>query len=248
MFLKRVSITIFDMSLAKDRRKSMAGKTVAEMTVKRAHIISCAAKLFLENGYSNATVRDIAKSADVPVSAVYRLLGEKEALLCELVKFVLQRQFDAASELIKGLTEDKILYYAAETTLQLYLVESNENIRDLYSAAYSLSSSMQLIQTTITEKLMYVFKEHLPNYEEKDFYKKEIASGGIMRGFMTIPCDMWFTMDQKVEAFLENTFLLYHVPEKKIKEAIKFVSQFDYKTIVQGLVEQVMQELEEMTG
>lgn len=224
----------------------MAGKTVAEMAVKRAHIISCAAKLFLENGYSNATMRDIAKSADVPVSAVYRLLGEKEALLCELVKFVLQRQFDATSELVKGITEDKILYYAAETTLQLYLVESNENIRDLYATAYSLSGSMQLIQTTITEKLMYVFKEHLPNYEEKDFYKKEIASGGIMRGFMTIPCDMWFTMDQKVEAFLENTFLLYHVPDRKIKEAIKFVSQFDYKAVVQGLVEQVMQELEEM--
>lgn len=157
---------------------------------------------------------------------------------------MLERQFDVAAELVKDLTEDKILFYAAETTLQLYLTEASENIRNLYSAAYSLKSTTELIQSTITEKLEYVFKEHLPHFETKDFYKKEIASGSIMRGFMTVHCDMWFTMEQKVEAFLENTFLLYHVSDEKIREAVKFVSQFDYPTIAKKIIDEMIQELE----
>ncbi len=225
----------------------MAGKTAAEMEIKRTHMMRCAARLFLENGYSNAAVRDIADVAGVPLSAFYRLFGDKEALLYELVSFVLDMQFGIADNMVKGITDDKILYYATETVLQLYLTESDENIRDLYSMAYSLKSTTELIQATITEKLQYVFREHLPQYEKKDFYKKEIASGGIMRSYMTVPCDMWFTMDQKIEAFLENTFLLYHVPEKKIKEAIKFVSQFDYPTIAKKAVADLIQIFDEPT-
>ena len=45
---------------------------------------------------------------------------------------------------------------------------------------------------------------------------------------MTVPCDMYFTMDRKISTFLESTFLLYYVDHKKIKEAIEFVKQFDF--------------------
>lgn len=214
----------------------MAGRTAAEMKIKRTHMMCCAAKLFLEKGYSNTSMRELAKSADVPVSVFYQLFGDKEGLLYELVKDVLNRQFAVAAELVKGFPEDRILYYAVETTLQLYLAESDENVRDLYATAYSSKKTTELIQSTITDKLEYVFGEHLPEYEKKDFYKKEIASGGIMRGFMTIPCDMWFTMDQKVEAFLENTFLLYRVPEEKVRQAIEFVSKFDFPRIAQEAI------------
>lgn len=51
-----------------------------------------------------------------------------------------------------------------------------------------------------------------------------------------------------VEAFLENTFLLYHVPEEKIRQAIEFVSQFDYPTIAQNMIDTMLRELEVMTA
>ncbi len=223
----------------------MSGKKTAEMETKRAHLLCCAAKLFLQHGYSDTSMRELAKSADVPTSAYYQSFGDKEGVLYELVKYVLHRQFDVASELVKDFPEDRIFYYAVETTLQLYLTESGENIRDLYATAYSLKKTTELIQSTITDKLEYVFGEKLPKYEKKDFYKKEIASGGIMRGFMTIPCDMWFTMDQKVEAFLENTFLLYRIPEEKIRQAIEFVSQFDFTTIAKNMIDTMLCELSE---
>ncbi len=211
--------------------------------IKR-RILNVAAKNFLMQGYTNTTIKQIAAEAGISVGSLSNIFYTKEDLLCELVSFVLGRQFSTASKLLEGKTEDKLLFYAAETTLQLHIVEMNENLRDVYAAAYSLPKPSAMIQQTVTGKWESVFKEHLPELETKDFYKLEIATGGIMRGFMTIPCDMWFTMEQKVESFLECTFKMYDVPKEKIREAIAFVKQFDFAIIAQATIEEIVSFLE----
>ena len=208
-------------------------------------VLFTAAKLFLEKGYTESSTREIAKAANVSIAAMMRCFGSKPGILAELVKYVLEGQFKATTAKLAGMTDDKILFYAAETTLQLHMAESNENIRDLYSAAYSLPQTSSIIQHMITGKLEDIFKEHLPDLETKDFYKLEIASGGIMRGFLTIPCDMWFTMDQKVESFLETTFKIYDVPKEKIAEAITFVSKIDFKAFAKETINGMLTYLKE---
>lgn len=127
---------------------------------------------FYKKGYSDTSIRELANAADVSPATFYQSFGDKEGLLYELMKYVLHRQFDVASALVEGYPEDKILYYAVETTLQLYLTESGENIRDLYETAYSSRKTTELLQSTITDKLEYVFKEQLPEYEKRIFTKK----------------------------------------------------------------------------
>jgi hypothetical protein len=167
--------------------------------------------------------------------------------LAELVAYVLEGQFAATEQLVRGKTEDKILFYAAETVLQLYMAESHEHIREMYAVSYSLSETSSIIYETITQKLEHIFSEHLPELTTKDFYCLELASGGIMRSFMTVPCDMFFTMDMKVRAFLQTTFRVYLVPEEKIEEAIRFVSQFDFKSIAQDVIDHMLGYLESKT-
>lgn len=212
----------------------------------KSKLLHSAAKLFLEKGYTSTTVQQITKAAGMDASAINRTFGDKEGLLAALVAYVLNGQFKMTETFLQGMEYDGILFYAAETTLQLYIAESSEHIRELYSAAYSLPKTTEIIQNTITEKLEKVFKEHLPHLATKDFYMLEIASGGIMRGFMTIPCNMWFTMEQKVQSFLETTFLVYRVPEEKIKEAVRFVSQFDYPTLAQKTIDSMLTYLNEI--
>ena len=67
-----------------------------------------------------------------------------------------------------------------------------------------------------------------------------VASAGVMRNYMTRPCGIYFTMDRKVRAFLENTFLLYEIPREKISEAIEFVSQFDWKRIARDVIDNML--------
>ncbi len=215
-------------------------------TVK-SKCLHAAAKLFLSKGYTSSTVREIAKEAGVNVGAMIRACGSKEDIVCELVGFVLDGQFKATERMLAEITDDKVLFYAAETTLQLYMAESSEHMREMYSVSYSLPKSASIIYQEITRKLEMIFKEHLPQLDTKDFYEYEIASAGVMRNFMTVPCDMYFTMERKVARFLETTFLIYRVPDEKIREAIDFVGRFDYPTIAEKVVSHMLGYLESRT-
>lgn len=213
----------------------------------RAKVLFVSAKLFLENGYTNTTLRQITTEAGINLGSLINLFHNKEDILAALVEFVLEGQFGAAEAMLEGKTEDKILFYAAETTLQLYMAESGEHIYDLYNCAYSLPKPMEIIQKTITLKLADIFKEQLPDLNTSDFYKLEIASGGVMRAFMAVPCSVWFPMEEKVASFLQSTFRIYDVPKAKIDEAIAFVSQFDYKAFAQTTVENMIALLRDYT-
>lgn len=210
-------------------------------------ILHAAAKLFLSIGYEKSTIVKIADTAGVNRGSVIYAFKNKETLVCELVSFVLEGQFKAIDELLSNKTDDKILLYAAETTLQLYMAESSEHMREMYNVAYSLPNSARIIYQTITGKLEEIFKESLPTWETKDFYEREISSAGIMRNHISVPCDIYFTMERKIHSFLESTFLLYKVPDKKIRETIEFVSGFDWKTISDNVTENMLSYLESKT-
>lgn len=124
------------------------------------------------------------------------------------------------------------------------MAESSEHMRELYSLSYSQGASSNIIYEKITLKLAEIFKEQYPDYTQGEFYEKELASAGVMRNYMTRPCGIYFTIDRKVRAFLENTFLLYEIPRTKIEEAIKFVEQFDWKTIADGVIKNMLAYLE----
>lgn len=206
----------------------------------KKQILYAAAISFLEYGYTATTIKKIAADAKTNTGTLQNIFKTKDDILSDIASYVLEGQFEATAGFFKGVDYDNVLFYAAETTLQLYIAESSENIRNLYAAAYSLPKTTQIIQNTITQKLEYLFKDYFPGMETKEFYKLEIASGGIMRNFMMFPCDMWFTMDEKIEAFLETTLRVYCVPEDKIHEAIKFVSQFDYKKIASETIKSLL--------
>ena len=207
-------------------------------------VLHAASKLFIERGYHNTRIKDIANEAGVSYNEVFRILQDKETILCELVGLVLECQFETSKELLKDITDDKLLFYAFETVLQLHIAESKEHIREMYSVSYSLMNSSKVIYKTITSKLMDVFKDHLPHLEEKDFYELEIASAGIMRGYLSIPCDMYFTMKRKVRKFIETTFKIYDVSKEKIEDAIEFVSKFDFNEISLNVINNLFKYLE----
>ena len=224
----------------------MAGKEFENESVK-SKILHAAAKLFLSVGYEQATIVKIAEEAGVNRGSVIYFFKNKENIVSELVAYVLEGQFKATTEFLNSKTDDRILFYAAETTLQLYIAESSEHMREMYNVAYSLPGSSGVIYRTITGKLEHIFKEYLPDWETKDFYEREIASAGVMRNHMSVPCDMYFTMDRQVRSFLESTFLLYRVPDEKIAEAVEFVRQFPWEQIAAGVIANMLAYLESKT-
>lgn len=203
-------------------------------------VILASAKLFLTKGFTKSSIKDIAGGSGISVSTVMYVFKSKEDILVELVEYVLESQFNEAKQLIINKTNDPVLYYGVETVMQLYMAESNEHIRDLYLASYSLDKPSELIRQNITKKLEVIFKDYLPDYDEKDFYELEIASGGMIRNYMMKPCDMYFTMIRKRKRFLETALRIYQVSSNKIEEAVKFLDQFDFEKIAEQTIEKLL--------
>ncbi len=208
--------------------------------VAKAKLLQSAIKLFLEKGYLSTKITDITGLAKVDSNAVARVFGDKETLVAELVSYVLSTQFEMASELVKGKSEDPLFLYITETVLQLYMSESSEHMREMYNMSYTFESSKTIIYETITGKLEKILKDYLPTYDSKDFYELEIASGGIMRSFITVPCDRYFTMKRKIDKYLEYILLLFRVPSDKAEQVKEFVLQFDYESLVDQVVQRII--------
>lgn len=204
---------------------------VTKKLSSKQRVLIVAIKMFLENGYKQTTMRELAKRANVNYGSLTFAFKSKENVVCQLLGYVFEYQFSKVKEILKEKANDKILFYATEMALQINVAESSEHLREMYNVSYSMPNSSQVVFNTITTKLEDIFKEFLPQAEKKDFYELEIASAGVMRNFISVPCDVYFTMERKIKRLLETTFLIYRVPQSKIDEALNFVSSLNFEKL-----------------
>lgn len=203
----------------------------------RTLVLHSATKLFIEKGYTNTRIKDIADDSGVGYNEIFRMFVDKDNLLSHLVNLVIEHQFEKSIEYLKEQSEDKLLLYIFECVLQLYICEINDNIREMYAVSYSMPSTSHKIYDYITEKLENVFHKYLPEYETKDFYELEIAAAGIMRGFIINPCNMYFTIDRKVNRFIKTLLKIFEVPKEEVEDVIKKIEKFNMKEYSKEVVD-----------
>ena len=176
-------------------------------------MLRAAVKLFLEKRYEGTTTAEIARAAGMPPSSFFRAFSSKEALLLELDKRMFSGQFTLAEQ--HSAAQDPVLLYAVETAIQLHIAELTEPLRKLYVTAYTLSPTSAYLYRSTAKRLEGIFGDYLPDAEAKDFYEMEIASTGMMRSFMAVPCDVYFTVERKIARFLECALKLCNVPPER---------------------------------
>lgn len=216
--------------------------------ITQQKMLRAAVALFLENGYEKTTTAKIANAAGMTQSSFFRAFPSKEALLLDLVRRMFGGQF-ALAEQYSGI-EDPVLLYAVETALQLHIAELSEPLRELYVMGYSLSTTSAYIYQGMAGRLQTIFGKYMPDLQTKDFYEMEIASASIMRGFMAVPCDLYFTMETKITRFLDCTLKLYDVPPAQRKTTTAAVLKMDLHAMavdmIQRTIKQVEQGIEEL--
>ena len=210
---------------------------------RRNKMIYAAVVLFLENGYEKTTTAQIARRAGMSATSFFAAFPNKEAILYALVREMFAEQFKWTERLL-GERPDPLLLYCAETALQIHITELSPELRELYMTAYSLQSTSEYIYQNISKKLETFFAPYLPGAQASDFYELEIASAGVMRGFMGRPCDLYFTIERKLRRFLSCCMRLYCVPEEKQEQVIARVLQMDLRTQAQEIVGEAVRRAE----
>lgn len=192
----------------------------------KRRILSVCVKLFIEKGFKKTTNAEILELADVTSSTFYNIFKTKDGVLLELTEFMFENQFGIAEKLV-GEAASPVMVYAAETALQLTLTELNENLREIYVEAYSQPHIAEYIYQNTTNQLYKIFNSYMPNCSLSDFYELEIGSAGIMRGYMSRPCDKYFTIEKKLERFIRMSLSAYNVPKEEQDKAVAYVLESD---------------------
>ena len=218
----------------------------SEAETKELHrkILTAATALFLQKGYERTKITDIAKLSGVPKSKILYVMNSKEEILCLLVRKFLDGVTSKSDRVAKELTDDKVLILIANEVLQLYMAEMNEDMRNLYLSGYSMPKTSEEVLKRRTEMMYEAFRLSFPEQELKDFYETEIASMGIMRAYMTVPCDMYFTIEAKAKRLVTMLLRIYKAEEKIITEALEFIEKIDFETVAKKAVQSVFDELQ----
>lgn len=206
-------------------------------------MLRSAVKQFLQNGYEGATTAEISRGAGMTASSFFRAYPSKEALLLELVKWIFVGQYDLAQQ-ISG-SDDPMLICAVEGALELYTAEMTEQLRELYVAAYSLPTTSAYIYRVMSERLFQMFAPYQPEAKARDFYEMEIASAGMIRGYMAVPCDMYFTIEDKITRFLTCALKLYNVEREAQERIIAVTLGMDLQKTAEDILNTTVKKVEE---
>lgn len=208
----------------------------------KRRILSVCVKLFIEKGFKKTTNAEILELADVTSSTFYNIFKTKDGVLLELTEFMFENQFGIAEKLV-GEGASPIMVYAAETALQLTLTELNENLREIYVEAYSQPHIAEYIYQNTTNELYKIFNSYMPNCSLSDFYELEIGSAGIMRGYMSRPCDKYFTIEKKLERFIRMSLSAYNVPKEEQDKAVAYVLESDIISTANAVMKMLFEAL-----
>ena len=211
-------------------------------------ILTASTALFMQKGFERTTFTDIAKLSGVLKSKILYEFSSKEEILGFLVTRFLDGVAVASEAVSKKLTDDKVLIFIANEVLQLYMAEMNEDMRNLYLAGYSMPKTSEEVLKRKTNMMYEAFGEIFPTFEIKDFYETEIASIGIMRAYITIPCDMYFTIESKAKRLVTMLMRIYNAEDEKITEALEFIKKIDFEAVAKKAVQSVFNELDIKTN
>lgn len=212
------------------------GKRYQRMEQTRAQVLRYAVELFLEQGYQETTLDQIAERIDRTKGAVLRAYPDKESILYALVTHMFRVQFSTARSLL-GEKADPLLVYCVETAMQLHICELGEPLRDLYTSAYTLPTTSDFIYRSTAQELRLIFGKYLPDAAQSDFYELDLVSGGVMRGLMARKCDMYFTIEKKITLFLQCALKIYDVPAQEREAVIPQVLAMDLAAMARSTVE-----------
>ena len=214
-----------------------------EVKDPKKRILTACVKMFIEKGFKKTTMLDIIKEANVSSGTFQNIYHTKDGVLLELVKFMFSSQFNIANSVFN---ENMSLasMYAIETSIQLAIVEQNENLREIYVEAYTNPIICEYIHVKTTIELEKIFKKYNPTFTSSDFYEREIGTAGLMRAYMAKTCDYYFSLIKKIECFLKMAFDIYHVPLDEQNKALEIVKTIDLVEIANNAMKKLFNQLE----
>ena len=193
-------------------------------------IIEAASRLFLKQGFSVSTLRQIAQESGFGLGTVTYHYRTKEDMLRILVEELMDYHLDILENTVER-KEDRLFGYAVEVAIQMALCENDKKAWDLYHAAYTHPPTYNYIKDWAARKNYQLLSDKTPDLHEADYRNIENITSGIELAAFSAPCDRYFTLEDKIRLSLDTMMKAYDISENDRKQTIEKVLALDYEKI-----------------
>ena len=223
----------------------MALKRKKKPSVTKLEIIRIASRLFLEEGYSVTSVRQIGEKVGISSGTVMFHFPTKEHLLAQLVDMLCDFQW----KLMENESADStgsVMSICLELTSMAAACEENEAAKDFFISAYRSPMTLEIIRKNDLERSKKVYADYCENWTEYQYVEAETLVSGIEYATL-MTTENSAPLDIRISGALDQIMSIYGVPEETRETKIAAVLDMDYRAIGQRILKDFIKYTEEVT-
>ncbi len=205
-------------------------------------IIGAATELFLKQGFSKTTHRQIAQESGIGLGTITYHYRVKE----DMLRVLIEELMDFHLDIIEGSAEetnDNLYAFALEVAVQIALCENDPKAWDLYFSAYSHPATFDYIKDWGARKNFHLLQSRFPGKTEEEFRQIENIVSGIELAAFTTPTDRYFTLNDKISLFLDSMLKIYEIPGEERRKTIEKVVALECEKIAEEMFDKFVKRL-----
>lgn len=193
----------------------------------KLEIMRHATRCFLEDGYSNTSVKAISKALNMsPGNLTFHyptkehMLAEVVAQLCEFQEKILEYEAQ------KGYDPATVIGFELMTVATA--CADSEIARDFFISTFQSELCRSYLFRSHVARAKEIFAPQCPDWTDQQFQEAEVLVMGLQYATV-IPIDTQIALESRVSGALNQILSIYHVDSQTCQREIEAVLAMDYR-------------------
>lgn len=207
----------------------------------KERIMRASFKLFLENGYENTQIRQIAEESQAVTGSIYHFFRNKEDILRALIRPIFTKQIEICQNAVSD-EESPLMQYLISCGVQLATCQKHRNLHEIYYLCYTSNDLCSEIIESNTEFLQKALAYYRSNLTRGELYLRCIGTTGALRAYMAsgFMYDNIDVMD-RIFTFASLTLRAYELPQEEIDRLLHALNS--YRKVINELSNTMIREI-----
>lgn len=154
-------------------------KRDAHKAAVQQKILSVARRLFLNQGYEETTIRQIAAITEIKTGSIYHFFKNKDTIFLEVAIGAFHRVLKRVDQLIDR--EQTALHLACEMAWHTHVMTQDAKAAELYVITYNSAPIAAAILEHQKERSRLLFQQREPSLTEMDHLSRAMLAKGMMQ-------------------------------------------------------------------
>lgn len=186
----------------------------------RDKIINVARTLFIKQGYTATTIRQILKETGYTTGSIYHFFPNKESILMHIALIYFKDIVPVIQSLIKN-DPDPMIHYTLYIAIQLLAAENNKNMAELNLRAYRSWPISEIICDYSMKRNKVIFEKYNKNMTNEEWYARTLTLNGMIQNCIAerlhngkLPIQL------RLSVIITAALALYSIPSKNVHSIV----------------------------